>query len=105
MGNGEAGKGAGALVGTTGGVGAAEGGLCANTAELNASPRAVIRRDDGMYIGNTSALYKASRVPFIEAAKDRQLLHNRWFGPSRAALSDRNPNTSRVECGQRDHGG
>jgi hypothetical protein len=41
---------------SAGGVGGAGGGLCANAAELNASPRAASRREDGMCIGNTSAL-------------------------------------------------
>jgi hypothetical protein len=62
----------GAPVGEIGGAGR---GLCANATEPNASPRAatsptvVMRRRDGMFIGDTSACTEASGLPFIESAK------------------------------------
>lgn len=66
--------------GTAGGVGGAGAGLCANATELNASPRAVIFREDGMCIGNTSARHSASRVPFLETAEVLQSPHIEGIG-------------------------
>jgi hypothetical protein len=71
---------ASALGGTTGGVKGAGAGLCANATELSASPRVVICREDGTYIGNTSARSNASRMPFFEAAEILQFLQIRQFG-------------------------
>ena len=61
--------------GTAGGVGGAGAGLCANATGLNASPRAVIFREDGMCIGNTSTRHRASRMPFLGTAEVPQSLH------------------------------
>ena len=59
----------GALGGAMGDVGAAGAGPCANATELNAIPRAVIFRKDGVCIDNTSTRCRASRVPFLETAE------------------------------------
>jgi hypothetical protein len=56
------------------GVGGAGVGLCANATELNASPRAVIFRGDGMCIGNTSTCHRATGLPFLEATEALQSL-------------------------------
>ena len=44
-------------------------GLCANAAELSASPSAVIFREDGIFIGNTSTRHRASGVPILLTAE------------------------------------
>jgi len=55
------------VAGGLGGV--ARGEFCAKATELNARPRAVMRTEDAMFIGDTSACGKASGLPFIETAK------------------------------------
>src|ERR1700679_2927451 len=51
---------------SAGGVGGVGGEVWANATEVSASPRAMIRREAGMFIGDTSARHKANGVPFIE---------------------------------------
>jgi hypothetical protein len=60
--------------------GGAVGGLCAKATELTANPRVVMRREDGIFIGDTSARSNAGAVPFFETAKVLRLPHVFRFG-------------------------
>src|ERR1700721_3244909 len=74
-------------------------GLCAKATELTASPRAVMRREDGICIGDPSARSNAGAVPFFETAKVLRLPRVFRFG-SVARPSGR-PQFAQGVCGLR----